>query len=237
MVAGAPGVGKSALLEYAVTSASGFQVARAAGVESEMELPFAGLQQLCAPLLAGLAQLPDPQRNALETAFGLADGVPADPFFVGLGVLSLLSGAASARPLLCVVDDVQWLDRGTARVLGFVARRLKADGVALLLAGREPAELAGVAGLAELRLEGLPDADTRAHCWGRFFRAGPDEKVVDRIVGETEGNPLALLELPRDMAPAELAGGFGLIDTLACPAGSRTASGGGWSRSPRTPGG
>jgi DNA-binding CsgD family transcriptional regulator len=213
MVVGAPGVGKSALLEYAVRSASGFQVVRASGVESEMELAFAGLHQLCAPLLGGLAQLPEPQRVALETAFGLAAGVPPDPFFVGLGVLSLLSGAASERPLLCVVDDVQWLDRASARALGFVARRLEADAVALLLAGRESAELTDVTGLTELRLEGLPDADARA-VLASVLPGWVDEKVIDRIVGETQGNPLALLELPRDMTPAELAGGFGLIDTL-----------------------
>jgi DNA-binding CsgD family transcriptional regulator len=213
MVVGAPGVGKSALLDYAVKSALGFQVAHASGVESEMELAFAGLHQLCAPLLGGLAQLPEPQRVALETAFGLAAGVPPDPFFVGLGVLSLLSGAAEARPLLCVVDDVQWLDRASARALGFVARRLEADAVALLFAGREPAELSDVTGLAELRLEGLPDADARAML-ASVLPGWVDGKVIGQIVAETQGNPLALLELPRDMTPAELAGGFGLIDTL-----------------------
>jgi hypothetical protein len=213
LVVGSPGVGKSALLEYAVGAAAGFQVAHASGVESEMELAFAGLHQLCAPLLEGLAQLPEPQRVALETAFGLAAGVPPDPFFVGLGVLSLLSGAAAARPLLCVVDDVQWLDRASARALGFVARRLEADAVAMLFAGREPAELEDVTGLTELRLEGLPDAEARAML-ASVLPGWVDEKVIDRIVGETQGNPLALLELPRDMTPAELAGGFGLIDTL-----------------------
>ena len=136
LVAGEPGVGKSALLEYAVesASASGFQVVRASGVEPEMELAFAGLQQLCAPLLDGAAQLPGPQRAAIETAFGVSAGVPPDPFFVGLGVLGLLSAAAAARPLLCVVDDVQWLDQASARALGVAARRLQADAVAVLLA-------------------------------------------------------------------------------------------------------
>jgi DNA-binding CsgD family transcriptional regulator len=216
MAVGAPGVGKSALLEYAVTSAPGYRVTRASGVESEMELAFAGLHQLCVPLLGGLAQLPVPQRLALETAFALADGVPPDPFFVGLGVLSLLSGAASARPLLCVVDDVQWLDRATAQALGFVARRLEADAVALLLAGRETTELADFAGLAQLRLEGLSDQDAR-ELLGSVLPGWADEKVIDRIVGETQGNPLALLELPRDMTAAELAGGFGPIDPLGLP--------------------
>jgi len=136
LVAGEPGVGKSALLEYAVESASalGFQVVRASGVEPEVELAFAGLHQLCAPLLDGLAQLPGPQRAAIETAFGVSAGVPPDPFFVGLGVLGLLSAAAAARPLLCVVDDVQWLDQASARALGVAARRLQADAVAVLLA-------------------------------------------------------------------------------------------------------
>jgi DNA-binding CsgD family transcriptional regulator/transcriptional regulator with XRE-family HTH domain len=213
LVVGTPGVGKSALLEYAVTSASDFQVVHAAGVESEMELAFAGLHQLCAPLLDDLAQLPDPQRLALETAFGLTAGVPPDPFFVGLGVLSLLSGAASDRPLLCVVDDVQWLDRASARALGFVARRLEADAVALLFAGREQAELTDVAGLTELRLEGLSDTDARA-LLASVLPRWVDEKVIEGVISETQGNPLALLELPRDMTPAELAAGFGLVDTL-----------------------
>ena len=128
LVAGEPGVGKSALLEYAVQSAtgSGFQVVRAAGVEPEMELAFAGLQQLCAPLLDGVAQLPGPQRAAIQTAFGVSAGVPPDPFLVGLGVLGLLAEAAATRPLLCVVDDVQWLDHASARALGVAARRLQA---------------------------------------------------------------------------------------------------------------
>ena len=215
LVAGEPGVGKSALLEYAVesASASGFQVVRAAGVEPETELAFAGLQQLCAPLLDGLAQLPGPQRAAIETAFGVSAGVPPDPFFVGLGVLGLLAGAASARPLLCVVDDVQWLDQASARALGVAARRLQADAVAVLLAGRRPGELAG---LAEVRLAGLADADARA----LLVSALPqwvDQKVIDRIVAETAGNPLALLELPRGMTPAELAGGPGFGGTAGLP--------------------
>ena len=218
LVAGEPGVGKSALLEYAVqsASASGFQVVRAAGVEPEMELAFAGLQQLCAPLLDGLAQLPGPQRAAIETAFGVSAGVPPDPFFVGLGVLGLLSAAAAARPLLCVVDDVQWLDQASARALGVAARRLQADAVAVLLAGREPGELAGAAGLAEVRLAGLADADARA-LLASVLPQWVDQKVVDRIVAETAGNPLALLELPRGMTPAELAGGPGFGGTAGLP--------------------
>jgi len=218
LVAGEPGVGKSALLEYAVESAwaSGFQVVRAAGVEPEMELAFAGLQQLCAPLLDGSAQLPGPQRAAIETAFGVSAGVPPDPFFVGLGVLGLLSAAAAARPLLCVVDDVQWLDQASARALGVAARRLQADAVAVLLAGREAGELAGAAGLAEVRLGGLADADARV-LLASVLPQWVDQKVIDRIVAETAGNPLALLELPRGMSPAELAGGPGFGGTAGLP--------------------
>jgi DNA-binding CsgD family transcriptional regulator len=218
LVTGEPGVGKSALLEYAVesASASGFQVVRAAGVEPEMELAFAGLQQLCAPLLDGLARLPGPQRAAIETAFGVSAGVPPDPFFVGLGVLGLLAEAASARPLLCVVDDVQWLDQASARALGFAARRLQADAVAVLLAGREPGELAGAAGPGEVRLAGLADTDARA-LLASVLPQWADQKVIDRIVAETAGNPLALLELPRGMTPAELAGGPGFGGTAGLP--------------------
>jgi len=218
LVAGEPGVGKSALLEYAVesASASGFQVIRASGAESEMELAFAGLQQLCAPLLDGLAQLPDPQRAAIETAFGISAGVPPDPFLVGLGVLGLLAEAALARPLLCVVDDVQWLDQASARALGFAARRLQADAVAVLLAGREPGELAGAAGPTEVRLAGLADADARA-LLASVLPQWVDQKVIDRFVAETAGNPLALLELPRGMTPAELAVGPGFTGTAGLP--------------------
>ena len=218
VVAGEPGVGKSALLEYAVesASASGFQVVRASGAEWEMELAFAGLQQLCAPLLDGVTQLPGPQRTAIETAFGISAGVPPDPFFVGLGVLGLLSEAAAARPLLCVVDDVQWLDQASARALGVAARRLQVDPVAVLLAGREPGELAAAAGLAEVRLAGLADADARALV-ASALPQWADQKLIDRIVAETAGNPLALLELPRGMTPAELAGGPGFGGTAGLP--------------------
>ena len=216
LVTGEPGVGKSALLEYAVESASGFQVVRASGAESEMELAFASLQQLCAPLLDGVAQLPGPQRAAIETAFGVSAGVAPDPFFVGLGVLGLLSEAASARPLLCVIDDVQWLDQASARALGVAARRLQADAVAVLLAGRELGELAGAAGLAEVRLAGLADADARA-LLASVLPRWADQKVIDRIVAETAGNPLALMELPRGMTPAELAGGPGFGGTAGLP--------------------
>jgi DNA-binding CsgD family transcriptional regulator len=216
LVRGAAGIGKTALLEHAVgsASASGFEVVRASGVESEMELAFAALHQVCLPFLSGLDRLPAPQRMGLETAFGLSVGDPPDPFFVGLGVLSLLSDAASAgRPVLCVVDDVQWLDRASALALGVVARRLEADRVAMVLAARDSAEVKELSGLAELRLDGLSGGDAR-----RLLLSGlpgrMDEQVVERILSETEGNPLALIELPRGMSAAELAGGFGLLEKL-----------------------
>ncbi len=207
LVGGPAGIGKSALLEYATQSADDFQVVRAAGVESEMELAFSGLQQLCAPLLDGLPALPEPQRAALETAFGLGGGAPPDPLFVGLGALSLLSAAGSTKPLLGVVDDVQWLDRASAQALGVVARRLDADAVALLLAGRDPAELKELSGIGELHVEGLAEADARA-LLASALPGRVDEQVMERIIAETEGNPLALIELPQGLTPRELAGGF-----------------------------
>ena len=191
---GEPGVGKTALLEYAIESAAGLRVARVAGVESEMELAFAALQQLCAPMLDKLAGLPDPQRAALGVAFGLSAGAAPDRFLVGLAVLSLLSEAAEQQPLLCVVDDAQWLDRASALVLAFVARRLLAEPVALVFATREPGE--EFRGLPELAVGGLGEGDAR-ELLGSVIGGPLDERVRDRIVAETRGNPLALLELPR----------------------------------------
>src|SRR5258705_8289508 len=209
VVRGEPGVGKSALLEYVGGQASGCRLARAAGVQSEMELAFAGLQQLCAPMLDRLERLPAPQRDALRTAFGLRGGAPPDRFLVGLAVLGLLSEAAEERPLICLIDDAQWLDRESLQALEFVARRLVADSVALVFAVRQSEEEPPLAGSPELVLEGLNDDDARALL--RSVISGPlDEQVRDRVVAETRGNPLALLELPRGLTPAELAGGFGL---------------------------
>src|ERR687898_1361749 len=159
VVRGKPGIGKTALLEYAIDSASDLSVVRAAAVEPEIELPFAGLHQLCVPLLDRLACLPAPQRDALETVFGLSMGSPPDRFLVGLAVLSLVSEAAEARPLLCVVDDAQWLDRESAQSLAFVARRLMAESVAILVASRESNDDFG--GLPELVVQGLQDGDAR----------------------------------------------------------------------------
>ena len=207
VVAGEPGVGKTALLEYAIESASGFRVARTVGVEGEMELAFAALQQLCAPMLDRLGRLPAPQRGALGVAFGVSAGDAPDRFLVGLAVLSLLSEVADEQPLLCVVDDAQWLDRASAQALVFVARRLMAESVALVFATREPSE--ELRGLPDLLVQGLRDSDARA-LLGSVLRGPLDELVRDRFVAETRGNPLALLELPRGLTPAELAGGFGL---------------------------
>ena len=210
VVCGEPGVGKTALLEAVIGSASGFRVMRAAGVESEMELAFAALQQLCAPMLDRLDRLPAPQQDALSVAFGLRAGNAADRFLVGLAVLSLFSEVAQEQPLLCVVDDAQWLDRASAQALVFVARRLLAESVALVLVTRDPSE--ELTGLQALVIEGLPTGDARA-LLGSALRVPLDERVRERIVAETRGNPLALLELPRGMTPGELAGGFGLLDT------------------------
>src|SRR3954466_1128323 len=206
---GEPGVGKTALLRYAIDSASDLRVVRAVGVESEMELAFAGLQQLCAPMLDRLERLPGPQRDALAPAFGLRAGDTPDRFFVGLAALGLLSEVAADQPLLCVVDDAQWLDRASAQALGLVARRLVAESVALVLAARVGGDERELAGPPELVVEGLRDADARA-LLGSVIRGPLDDRVRDRIVAETRGNPLALLELPRGLTPAELAGGFGL---------------------------
>ena len=214
VVRGEAGVGKSALLEYAAGAAADMRVARAAGVESEMELAFAGVHQLCAPLLGRLERLPAPQRDALGVAFGLRGGGAPDRFLVALAVLTLLSEAAEDRPLLCLVDDAQWLDRVSAQVLGFVARRLLADPVGLLFAARDPGEELG--GLPDLEVRGLREEDARG-LLRSVVRVRLDEQVRDRIVAETQGNPLALLELPRGLSPAQLAGGFGLPGVRTVP--------------------
>ena len=211
VVCGEAGVGKTALVESAIGSASGFRVVRAVGVESEMELAFAALQQLCAPMLDRLDRLPAPQRDALGVAFGLTAGNPPDRFLVGLAVLSLLAEVAEEQPLLCVVDDAQWLDRSSAQALVFVARRLLAESVALLLVTREAGD--ELDGLPRLVVGGLRDGDARA-LLGSAVRVPLDERVRERLVAETRGNPLALLELPRGLTPGELAGGFGLPDAL-----------------------
>jgi DNA-binding CsgD family transcriptional regulator len=209
---GEAGVGKTALLEYAIESASGFTVLRAVGVESEMELAYAALHRLCAPLLGWVDRIPAPQQEALETTFGLRAGPVPDRFLVGLATLSLLSEAAQQRPVVCVIDDAQWLDRASAQVLAFVARRLLAESVVLLAATREAAGNYGR--LPEFVVQGLRDADARAllasEIPGRL-----DERVAEQLLVEARGNPLALLELPRGWSPAQMAGGFGLPGALS----------------------
>jgi len=211
---GEAGIGKTALLEYLIESASDMTVARAVGVESEMELAYASLHQLCSPLLDRVDGLPAPQRQAVEIVFGVSAGPAPDRFLVGLAVLSLVSEAADARPLLCVVDDAQWLDQASALTLAFVARRLLAEPVGLVFAARGPGEELGH--LPELEVDRLRRGDARA-LLGSAVRFKLDERVRDRIVEETHGNPLALLELPRGLTATELAGGFGLLEAHALP--------------------
>ncbi|RZU01884.1 regulatory LuxR family protein [Kribbella rubisoli] len=204
---GEAGVGKTALLEYVAAGADGCRLARASGVQSEMELPFAGLHQLCAPVLDRVDRLPPPQQEALRVVFGLSQGAPPDLFLIGLAVLSLLSEAAVRQPLVCLVDDQQWLDRSSAQILAFVARRLGAEAVALIFATREVGDL--LDGVPEFPIGGLNDTDARTLL--NAVLSGPiDQQVRNQLVADAHGNPLALLELPRGLTPAQLAGGFGL---------------------------
>src|SRR5690348_16270507 len=216
---GEAGVGKSALLDHlAGRAAPTCRVARAAGAEYEMELAYAGLHQLCAPMLGLREGLPGPQRDALATAFGLSAEPPPDRFVVGLAVLGLLAEVAELQPLVCLIDDAQWLDQTSSLTLAFVARRLLAESVGLVFAVREPGDARALAGLPELPVRGLNRADARA-LLDAALPGRLDERVRDRVVAESRGNPLALLELPRGLTPAELAGGFGLPDatSLATP--------------------
>jgi hypothetical protein len=209
---GEPGIGKTALLGYAAETAQDFQVARAEGIESEMELPFAALHQLCGRMLGRLDRLPSPQRDALGVAFGLRSASAPDRFLVGLAILSLLSEAAAAQPLLCLVDDAQWLDQASAQALAFAARRLDAESVALLFGTRDPAAVGGLGWLPGLVVDGLSDPDARAVLASVVPRR-LDERVRDRILAESGGNPLALLELPHGITAADLADGFSAV----CP--------------------
>ena len=207
VIRGEAGIGKTALLRYAARRASGFRVTQVTGAEAEMELPFAGIHQLCAPVLDHLDALPQPQQDALNVALGVASGDVPDQFLVGLAALGLLSAAADERPLLCLVEDAQWLDAASALVLGFVARRLMAESVAMVVTVREPNTGHDFDGLPELPLRGLAEEHARTLLM-RASTGRLDDRVRDRIVAETRGNPLALLDLPRSMSPAELAGGF-----------------------------
>jgi DNA-binding CsgD family transcriptional regulator len=211
---GEAGIGKTALLQYARERASGCRVVSTVGVEPEIEFAFAGLHRLCAPVLQEAERLPAPQRDALRCIFGLTAGPPPDQFLVGLAVLGLFNAAADAAPIVAVVDDAQWLDRSTATTFAFVARRLHAEPVALLFAVREPVGEPILTGLPELHVGGLGVEDSRALL--DTVTTGPlDERVRDRIVAETRGNPLALLELPRGLSAPELELGFGAPDSSA----------------------
>src|SRR3954452_20768762 len=220
VVRGEAGVGKTALLHYCARQASGFRVARVAGVESEMELPFAGLHQLCTPMLGRLGSLAEPQRRGLSIALGLASGDSPDRFMVGLAALSLMAETSEEQPMLCVVDDAQWLDQASAQILGFVGRRRRAEPIALVFAVRTSAPRdplpSHLAGLPELRLRGLDEQSARALL--ATVTSGPlDESVRARILEETHGHPLALLELYRGRSAADLAGGFALPDAGDLP--------------------
>src|SRR5262245_41134811 len=212
VIEGEPGVGKTTLLRYAELSAPGFRRQQAVGVESEMELAFAALHQLCAPMLDHLERLPAPQREALAMVLGLSDGSAPDRFLLGLAVLGLLSEAAAERPLLCIVDDAQWVDRASAQTLAFVARRLSAESVGILFASRDPG--AELTSLPTLRLRGL-DHNAARELLLSAVGSPMDEPVRERIIAETRGNPLALVELPRGLTALELAGGFGLTEAPA----------------------
>jgi DNA-binding CsgD family transcriptional regulator len=216
VIRGEAGIGKTELMRYCARQASGCRLVQIAGVESEIELPFAALHQLCAPMLDGLAALPEPQEHALRVAFGLATGPVPDRFLVGLAALSLLSEKAAARPLVCLVDDAQWLDEISSQVLGFVGRRLLAESALLLFAVREMAGERTFPGLPALTVEGLTDEDARALLTATV-PGHLDERVRDRIVAETRGNPLGLLELAAGMSEAELAGGFAGPVTASLP--------------------
>ena len=217
VIQGEAGIGKTTLLDYIATYASGCQVTRAAGIESEMELAYAGLQQLSAPYLGRIDRLPPPQRDALATALGLRNGNSPDRFLVGLAVLSLFSDVAEELPLVCLLDDAQWLDRASTQVLGFVARRLVREAVVLVFSLRQPGDHPDLAGLPELAIGPLNDSDARqllnSHLLGKV-----DKLVVDRMVAEAQGNPLALLELSHALTPAALAGGFGFPNGASVPA-------------------
>src|SRR5216684_5805884 len=219
---GEAGIGKTALLEHLSAIAEGCRIARIAGVESEMELAFAGLHALCAPMLGRLEHLPVPQRDALNTAFGMSGGPPPDRFLVGLAILSLLADAAEEQPLVCIVDDAQWLDRVSVQTLAFVARRLLAERVGLVFALRASGDDHELEGLPEIVIEGLAAADAR-RLLDATIPGSLDARVRDWILGEAGGNPLALLELPRERTTIAVAGGFGL--PLETPLTSRIEQG------------
>jgi DNA-binding CsgD family transcriptional regulator len=223
VVRGEPGIGKSAILDYAAQAAAGFLVVAVTGIESEMEVAFAALQQVCAPLTKHLGQLPHPQAEALRVALGLSSSAPPDRFLAGLGVLSLVAEGADAQPLLCVIDDAQWIDRTSLHALAFAARRLYGESVAMIFAARTGVDVPDLAGLPELVLAGLPEPDARS-VLATVVAGLLDERVRDRIVAEAAGNPLALLEFSREVTAAgDLAGGFGVSPWMVRPLADRVA--------------
>ena len=216
VIRGEAGIGKTALLGYCARRASDCRVVQISGAEAEFDLPFAALHQLCGSMLDGVTTLPEPQDRALRVAFGLEVGSPPDRFLVGLAVLSVLAEVAAKRPVVCLIDDAQWLDEASSQVLGFVGRRLLAEAVALLFAVREGADQRLFSALPSLTLAGLTEEDSRA-LLAASIPSRLDDHVRDRIVAETCGNPLGLLELPRGMTAAELAGGFGVPTGTTVP--------------------
>jgi len=207
LAVGEAGIGKTALIEYAIDAAAGFRVLRTIGNEAERELPYAALHQLSVPCLSRLEQLPEAQRDALLVAFGLTTGAAPDRLLVGVAVLSMLSQFAAEQPRLCVADDAQWLDRESAQAFAFVARRLATEPIAFVLGAREVTD--EVQGLPELFVEGLDETASTA-LLRSVLPDRVDTRVLERFVAEAHGNPLALLELPRGLTPAQLAGGFTL---------------------------
>ena len=216
VIRGEPGIGKTALLRYAARQASGLRTTEVEGVQAEMELPFAGIHRLCAPMFDGIEVLAEPQQNALRVALGVASGDAPDKFLVAVAVLNLLSATAEQRPLLCLVDDAQWLDVASMQALGFVARRLVAEPMAMIFSLREPTTTRALDGLPQLSLDGLDEPDAR----DLLSRAVPgrlDDRVRDRIIVETRGNPLALIELSQRMSPVRASRGL-------CPTGAERSS-------------
>jgi len=204
---GEPGIGKTALIDHIVSLAGEFNVLRTVGNEAEIELAYASLQELFRAQTEAIEQLPDPQRRAIETALGIVTGIAPDRLLLGLGVLNLVSLVSAKRPVLCVIDDAQWLDPPSAQAIAFAARHVSKEAVVFLFAARTPVD--AVRGLPELVVVGLEDQDAR-ELLETAVPARLDDSVVDRIVAETHGNPLAILELPRGLTPSQLAGGFGL---------------------------
>jgi DNA-binding CsgD family transcriptional regulator len=215
---GGPGVGKSTLLQYAVAAAPDLRVSRIAGVESEFSMAFGGLHQLLAPCLSQEAELPSPQRGALRVALGQEAGQPPERFLVALATLTLLSRTGEAQPLLCVIDDAHWLDPESAQVLGFVARRLRADRVGLIAGVGEPAAQPVFEQLATITVAGLPDAEAR-ELLDSVAGGALNAQAVDRILADTHNNPLALVELGTQYTADQLSGRAGLPEPL--PLGQR----------------